>query len=273
MYNIHIEFDNVYFSYFEYQKNDKTIKNLPKHMHLFYEVLFVWEGSFTYVIEDKTYHVKRGDLILINQSTYHFIKEISSDTYCRFCFHFPKNFIEENLLNKVFANSTIISIDAGSTIEKLFYSYYLSIQDESVENVKTLYFCYLYSILFSINKDYISKHSNSVGKKAHINTNGYNLINYINNNFTKINKIEDISKEIFLSPSFINHYFKNNLDISPMRFIRNKKILHAYNLIENGQRPTDVYLECGFSNYVTFYRQYLSIFGHPPTNHTKDKSD
>ena len=269
--NIHIEFDNVYFSYCEYKQNDKVLNKLKKHMHPLYEVLFVWEGSFTYVIEDKTYHVKKGDLILINQSTYHFVKEILSETYCRFCFLFPGNYIDKNLTNKIFTNSSIITIDGDNTIEKLFYSFYTSLQNEKVENIKTLCFCYLYSILFSINKNYISNHATSVGKKAHINTNGYNLINYINNNFTKINKIEDISNAIFLSTSFINHYFKDNLDISPMRFIRNKKILLAYNLIESGQRPTDVYLECGFSNYVTFYRQYIAIFGHPPTNRTKDK--
>lgn len=271
MKDLHIEFDNVSLSYFEYLKNDSAVKKLKKHMHPLYEILYIWEGNLTYVIEDKTFHAKRGDLILIKQSTYHFVKEIKSEIYSRFCFLFPKSFIDENLIKSVYANSDVITIDGNSTVEKLFYAFYDSLQNENVDNVKTLSYCYLYNILFSINKTYVGDHSNRVGKKAHININGYNLINHINNNFTKINKIEDISNAIFLSPSFINHYFKNNLDISPMKFIRNKKIFHAYNLIESGQRPTDIYLECGFSNYVTFYRQYVSIFGHPPTNRTKDK--
>lgn len=271
MKNLHVDFPTFSFSYWEYQTTDPAIYKMKKHMHPQHELLFLWDGNITYTIEDKTYHAKKGDLLLIKPSVYHFVKQITSAQYCRFCFMFNKSFADETLLNDVFGTNEIVSFQKDSAIEKLFYLLYEAIQGEDKSQVKNLCYCYLYNILFSIKKSDKLSSASTTGKTSYINTNGYNLINYINNNFTKINKIEDISNAIFLSTSFINHYFKDNLDISPMRFIRNKKILLAYNLIESGQRPTDVYLECGFSNYVTFYRQYIAIFGHPPTNRTKDK--
>ena len=39
----------------------------------------------------------------------------------------------------------------------------------------------------------------------------------------------------------------------------------ARRLIRRGRRPTDVFTECGFNDYATFFRNYKSYFGYAPS--------
>ena len=58
--------------------------------------------------------------------------------------------------------------------------------------------------------------------------------------------------------------FKNEMGIGIMQYVRNKKVLLANRMIREGEKPTDIYLECGFSNYTSFYRAFYAYFGASP---------
>ena len=60
------------------------------------------------------------------------------------------------------------------------------------------------------------------------------------------------------------HLFKSELRVGVMQYVRDKKILLAHQKIRKGEKPTDVYLMCGFSNYPSFYRAYTAYFGTSP---------
>ena len=51
-----------------------------------------------------------------------------------------------------------------------------------------------------------------------------------------------------------------------MHYIREKKILLADNMIKEGKRPIDVAKECGYENYISFYRAYQLYFNHSPSD-------
>ena len=54
------------------------------------------------------------------------------------------------------------------------------------------------------------------------------------------------------------------MNIGIMEYVRNKKVLLANRKIKHGKKPTEIYIECGFSNYPSFYRAYSEYFGYPP---------
>ena len=63
--------------------------NLPRdafsmHSHNMYELLYFVSGDATHVIEDRQYKLKRGDLVLIRPSKYHFIRIDSACDYERY---------------------------------------------------------------------------------------------------------------------------------------------------------------------------------------------
>ena len=44
-----------------------------------------------------------------------------------------------------------------------------------------------------------------------------------------------------------------------------QRLLAAQNLLTDGESPSKVFEKCGFNDYTTFYRNYVSFFGHPPS--------
>ena len=90
------------------------------------------------------------------------------------------------------------------------------------------------------------------------------ILDYIKANLCDIHKISDISSSLFFSESYVRTLFKKEMNIGIMEYIRNKKVLLAHRKIKDGEKPTEVYLNCGFSNYPSFYRAYISYLGYPP---------
>ena len=90
------------------------------------------------------------------------------------------------------------------------------------------------------------------------------ILSYINLHLTTIQSVDDIASTMFFSKSYIMHLFKSELHIGVMQYIRNKKILLAHQKIRKGEKPTEVYATCGFSNYPSFYRAYTAYFGTSP---------
>ena len=90
------------------------------------------------------------------------------------------------------------------------------------------------------------------------------ILSYVNKNLTSINKAEDISGALFFSKSYVMHLFKSELRVGVMEYVRDKKILLAHQKIRKGEKPSEVYSKCGFSNYPSFYRAYKAYFGSSP---------
>ena len=55
------------------------------------------------------------------------------------------------------------------------------------------------------------------------------------------------------------------MKISPKKFINMKRLSKAQKLISEGQKPTAIYSECGFTDYGTFFRNYTNHFGYTPS--------
>ena len=44
-----------------------------------------------------------------------------------------------------------------------------------------------------------------------------------------------------------------------------KRLSKAQQLIAMGKKPTEIYTECGFTDYGTFFRNYTKHFGFSPS--------
>ncbi len=93
----------------------------------------------------------------------------------------------------------------------------------------------------------------------------YPVLPYIEENLTKIKSLDEVAEHFFLSPSTLTHQFKSQMGISLMKFIRQKKLLLARSMLEKGEKPLEVAVKCGFSEYTTFYKAYIRFFGIAPS--------
>jgi AraC-like DNA-binding protein len=113
---------------------------------------------------------------------------------------------------------------------------------------------------------YFSSLEESEKNKGNIYSQKMNkVINYINENLAEPLMIEDICKHFHYSKSYIVKEFKASLGVPIKQYIIAKKILLAESLISKGSKPTEIYNNCGFEDYSTFYRNYIKIVGKAPS--------
>lgn len=90
------------------------------------------------------------------------------------------------------------------------------------------------------------------------------VLEYINRHLYEALTVTRICEDCFLSRAQLNRLFKYATGTSVWQYITTKRLLQAKMLIRSGERPTDVYEQCGFSEYSSFYRAYKAKFGNSP---------
>ena len=88
---------------------------------------------------------------------------------------------------------------------------------------------------------------------------------YISENLSGDLRVEELSKAVNFSPSFISHKFKEEMGISLHGYIVEKRMAYAKERIDKGEQPSKIYRECGYRDYSSFYKAYLRYFAALPS--------
>lgn len=78
-------------------------------------------------------------------------------------------------------------------------------------------------------------------------------------------RVETLARAVNRSVSTVMHTVRRELGISLHAYVLQKRLTHAQELLLGGKKPSEIYLDCGFSEYSSFYRAYRRHFGYPPT--------
>lgn len=245
----------------------ETSRNLPKdaysmHSHNMYELLYFVSGDATHVIEDRQYKLKRGDLVLIKPSKYHFIRIDSACDYERYDILFSPKTKNLDGLELLESTPEIINLEeypmATEIIKKTDF-YYKHFDGEDFERILTGLLCELFYLL-SVTPATENTEAPTVASPT------LSLaLTYINDNLTTLGGIDEVAKSCFVTESYLYRLFKNELHKTPAKYVASKRLLLAERIISDGEKPTTVYEKCGFSDYTTFYRNYRAFFGHSPS--------
>ncbi len=90
------------------------------------------------------------------------------------------------------------------------------------------------------------------------------VLDYINQNYKTISNLDDISKNTYFSKSYICRVFKNEFGCSPYKYLSDKKLGYAMELILNGATVTDACFASGYNNCSVFIEAFKKKFGFTP---------
>ena len=240
-----------------------TSSGFFQHFHDFYEVLYFVKAKADYIIENNVYPVSDGDIILISPGKYHFLSPGENQYYERLVFHFsPKILMQANLLPQAFEKTEYLKKsehpELASLMDKLINKCNHFSDEHLITQARMTLTDFLMSLLYvTVSDDSTYTISDKISNDA---------IKYIADNLASIQCIDDISNALFISRSTLQHAFKTSMQVPIMKFVRNKKIVIARTLIQNGSSPSEAAEAVGFNEYSTFFRCYKNYFGHPPKN-------
>ena len=248
--------------FFKHHITEKIPQNIySMHTHDMYEVLYFLSGDATYVIEDRKYKLKKGDMILIRPFKYHFVQIDSSVDYERYDILFdPKKHGAESvfLIDETVELVNLLDNPIATDIFRKMDVYKKRCDQDTFEAV----LIHLLSELFYNIHLFPAESSEN---DASVSPLVAKALKYINENLCTVADITEVAHHLFISESYLFKIFKRELHKTPKEYIMEKRLLMSNQKILSGESATVVCDELGFGNYTTFYRNYVSYFGYPPT--------
>lgn len=229
---------------------------------------FILDGKGTFRNNGITYHLNKnqGFLITPEKITYY---EADMDTPWTYCWIGFSGIKAHQILrdgNLTYKNP-IISYDDDCLISHAMKE----IIDTDIKNVGSglKLKSYLYLVLSEIQR--VNCVQESTQKRNHY-TEEYieKALDYIEKNYSRNIKITDIAKHIGLDRSYFSSIFKENMNISPQRYLiefRMKKA--AYFLESTSLSVGDIARSVGYNDPLGFSKVYKSVIGISPSEYRK----
>jgi AraC-like DNA-binding protein len=83
--------------------------------------------------------------------------------------------------------------------------------------------------------------------------------------------IDELARLCHLSTSSFKRKFKDTFSTSPKKYISQKKVEKAANLLKtDDSRISDIAFDVGFDSVATFNRNFTSIYGKSPSEYRLD---
>ena len=247
------------------------------HMHYNYEIYLFMGGDVDYFIENKRYHLHKGDLLIFNSHEIHKSVNLSGAPYNRYMIHFnpsivlPFNTSRTNLLSCFqytgHDKKNIIRLEDSDY--NLILSAYKEIDAQLKSNkygddVSPL----LTLIRLLIKLNLIFKEKNDF--PAFIDQGiSFDIMNYINTHLSDELSLDKLSKQFLIDKHHLCKLFKQSTGGTIHKYISMKRITYARKLLINGCTVTDACAMSGFGDYANFIRQFKSVTGMSPGKYAK----
>ena len=242
-------------------------KQYVMHTHDTYEIYYFLEGEAHYSVEGSLYPLESGDVILMRKSEAHYLIPNDNLPYRRITINFDfcdidDDYVTEKLLS-IFNERPLGKYnrypDELFTQNKPIY-YLRKICNAENDSQKMIYLLTLLEELYEKFELVQSEEENF------LNEDSSHILRYINRHLTEDLSLEKLCERFFISKSQLNRNFKKSNGSTVWEYITAKRLLLAKEMLKESARPTEVYLKCGFNDYVTFYKAYKKYFGVSPKN-------
>lgn len=265
-----------------YHYKDEHPVEVEYHNHLFFEVFSFVSGDVTYIVEGKSYRLKPGDIVLINNRELHKTVVKPGKTYERYVLWIDPDFIrslgEDTDLTMCFEHSALRNYNVlrpraeyNIMIKNTMTCLQNAIFSEGYGN-NVLKKVYLTELLVYLNRAFLDNQDDEIELDVVYDEKIGNVMSYINDNLHENLSLESLAGRFYTSKYHLLRQFKKHTGYTIYQYIRKKRLIMARMLLKDGLRVTEVYQRCGFGDYSNFIRSFRKEFGHPP-GHYKNHGD
>lgn len=260
-----------------YEKQGAPLGAAAFHYHSFYEIIYVLEGEYSSMLENQTYHMKKGDFLLIDCNVmhkYHFIEK-KHDSSRRIIVWVTREMLrelsgEEMDLSACFRGGHSCAYHFPIYYEEMLRGYLLKLAMEELPDVPdpaakqvldrgylTLFFVYLNTLCGR--QEYGFSQEDMVFHPM-----VEQVADYIEQHIRQAITVEDLADHVHMSKYYFLRKFKEQTGVTVHNFVLNKRLIRAREEIARGKNLTEVWQNAGFSDYSSFLRNFKKAFGVSP---------
>ena len=242
------------------------------HSHEYYEIIYCRTSvDVEYLIGSNRYRLQRGDIVCVPPGVSHrpILPEQMSEPYIRDVLWIGASFIDNiksmSPKNKLHLEEIHAPLrTAGTRWENLGDLFRKGVLEETEKRPgwETAVLGNTLTLLTEFERAYNEQNvSVTRAEKPEL----LDLITaYIEDSYTSHITIRDLARQFYVSESTVSHLFKQKMGVSLYRYVTQRRLISAKNLIQQGKHLEDVSREVGFADYSTFYRAFKQEFGISP---------
>ncbi|WP_150275252.1 helix-turn-helix transcriptional regulator [Paenibacillus tepidiphilus] len=257
----------------EYEKHDADYRMPNYHYHNSYELYFLEEGYHHFMVDDGIFDIAMHDVALVKPNMFH--QSHGNHSCARTCVYFTDRFLRLHytehsiqVLMDCFEKKLIsVSKEAFPKLKRLL----LLLEKENVNNPGNRIFVYLADILSLLNDQQRSPRAEQVPLAY---TNIAPILAYINQHYNKINTIEEIAGQFYISKYYLCRIFKEATGLTLIQYLNNIKLQHACNLLVNSKFSIlEIGMACGYNSSMYFCKMFKQALTVTPSEFRKNAKD
>ena len=236
--------------------------DIDLHTHTQFEIYLNLSGDVSFLVQNNLYEIKRGDVILSRPGEEHhcIYRSAAPQEMFWILFDCDKNSDILDFLTDEFSYN-YISCAEDLQKELIDICFYLN-EKELSEEEKIYYFFRIFAIL-KMSKSTPHKQSSELPYDLK------NIIEYINSRIGEEISIKEIADAFFISQSSLERNFKKALGITPLEFIKRKKMTLAAKLLSEGKSVLNAGLTVGYNDNSHFIKLFKKYYGMTPNLYKK----
>lgn len=277
------------FPFFLAYKDTKTPnRELPDHLHDWYEIVYVYQGKGTFFIDQNLFQVEQGDIITIPGNTIHRAVPAAENLITSTAIFFSPALLQRSVFWD--SQSYLRLFEEGrarknyryqldqkkcAQLEAYIDQLWEEVREKRIDQRQVLALL-LQQILVFLNRNCL-KNDSDTKNNAGIGPEWINrVLDYIELNLGNELELTDLAKKAAVSPAHFSRVFKELIGINVTEYITTKRIIMAKDLLrEKNENIALIAEQCGFNSMPHFYRTFKRFTSRTPAEyrfHLKEMS-
>ncbi len=243
-----------------------------QHYHQNLDMLYVLSGSVDVVIDDKEYHLKEEDMILINSNKRHKFENSGNLLAIRFA-------IDYYLLSQTVGTTQMLflcnsAVDKNSAYDKLRHQikeiirYYYTETKGDKCYLQALYYQMLHVLIanFMVKTEEAKVLFNHNSDKERISE----IQSYIQGHYQSPISLNDLAEQMYLTPAYLSKYIKKKFGMTFIDYLNNIRLFHAVDeLVYTNKSLTHIAMDNGFCTSAALNKSFKKVFNMSPGEYRK----
>ncbi|MBO4514037.1 MAG: helix-turn-helix domain-containing protein [Lachnospiraceae bacterium] len=256
-----------------YEKEGVPTGAMAFHYHNFYEILYVLEGEYSSMVETQSYHLHKGDFLLIDLNVMHKYQptEAAGENSKRIILWVTGAYLRglseaEMDLTECFRTSASRAWHFPVYYEEMLRGYLLKLamDGESTGIRRTMDRGYLTLFFSHLNLLCTRKESLLAGEFVAEHPLVERVNAYVEEHLEENITLDVLAEQVHMSKYHFLRKFKELTGVTAHAFVMNKRLIRACELLKKGESVTAAYQSTGFGDYSVFLRNFRAAFGIAP---------
>lgn len=255
---------------FVYKKNFDSPENHFMHLNRYYEVFVFIDGDADYIVENRLYPMKRGDVVVITPYEVHKAMLRRECDYERFYLLIPTDAFEfmnfdplKRISEMIASGGNLISLKAPQREEltEILYDIKNELESELSDRLRIYsQFLRFIDLIFDIG----DSENASLDLRRGFPPLLCEVLAYIDGEFTERINVSEIAARFHVSLPYLSSLFKAHTGVGIKRYIMLKRIGYAKGLLESGNTVTQACYDSGFCSCSYFIKRFKETVGVTP---------